>query len=134
MAMNMAPGPDGARHTPAMEDLRDQIAEDRQALAETVAALQAKTDVKGRLHEKAVDAQLAAADMAGQVGRTAGSLPRIAKRAASTASDQVRDKVPEPVKTPIGQAAGLVRGQLRLVAAVLAASLAAIAMWRRWGR
>lgn len=132
--MNMAPGPDGARHTPAMEHLRDQIAEDRHALAETVTALHTKADVKGRVREKAVDAELAAANLAGRVGRTAGSLPRFAKRAANTASDQVREKVPEPVRTPIGQAAGMVRGQMRIVAAVLTAILAAMAMRRRRSR
>lgn len=132
--MNMAPGPDGARHTPAMEHLRDQIAEDRQALGETVTALHAKADVKGRVREKAVDAELAAANLAGRVGRTAGSIPRLAKRAATTASGQVAAKVPEPVRAPIGQATGLMRRQMRVVAAVLTAILAAMAMRRRLSR
>jgi hypothetical protein len=129
--MTMATGSDGSR--PAAEHLREQIAEHRRELAETVTALRDKTDVKGRVREKAAGAEIAAADLAGWAGRTAGSVPRMARWAASTASDQVH-KVPQPVRTPLEQAAALVGRRLRTLLAVATVAMAILAIRRRFVR
>lgn len=124
---------DGAQNA-GTEQLHEQIEQDRQALADTISALHSKTDVKGRVREKAAGAEIAAADLAGWVGRKAGSVPRLAKQATDTASEQVRDtvrnKVPEPVRSPMEQGLGVVRREPRIVLAALAALMAVIAVRR----
>lgn len=133
--MSTASGPNGARHPASADQLREQIAEDRRALAETITALHDKTDVKGRIHDKTAGAEMAAADLAGWVGRKAVTVPRLAKHATSTAAEQVRDKVPQPVRMPVEQAAAMARRQSRLVLAGLAAMVAAmVVVMRRRGR
>lgn len=126
----MSTSGDGAS-SPGAERLRGQIAEDRRALAETVAALHEKTDVKMRVRERAADAEIAAADLAGKAGRTAGSVPRILRWVGTAASDQVRQRVPEPVRTRAGRAAGLVHRPLRLVIGLVPVLLAVLVMRRR---
>jgi Protein of unknown function (DUF3618) len=115
------------------EELHEQIEQDRQALADTISALHSKTDVKGRVREKAADAEIAAADLAGWVGRKAGTVPRLAKQATETASEQVRDtvrdKVPEPVRSSMEQALG--RRELRIAAAAVTALVAVVVVRQR---
>ncbi|NUR59565.1 MAG: DUF3618 domain-containing protein [Catenulispora sp.] len=111
----------GTRPTAVVQELREQIAEDRRDLTETVSALQAKTDVEGLAREKAADAQIAAADLATRAGRAAGSVVRSGRWVVTTTADRVKTVIPQPVR--------------RLVAAGSAAVLAGLAaLWWRGGR
>lgn len=128
--MGMASGPDDARrHT---EQLQEQIAADRRDLVRTIAALHEKTDVKKRVRERAVGAEIAVADLAGRAGRTAGAVPRFVRWVAAALSDQAR-KAPKPARAPVGQVAGLLRQRFRLLLALWTAVVAVLAM-RRWRR
>ena len=128
--MSTASGSNGSRHSAAVEQLREQIAQDRRDLAQTVTALHDKVDVKTPVREKAVDAQLAAADLTAWAGRMAGAVPHLAKQAAVAASQQVQ-RVPQPVRTQVEQAAGLARRQLRAVTAVAVTILVLAVVNRR---
>ena len=109
----------GSRPSATVQELRAQIARDRQELTETFTALQAKTDVKAQAKEKArekiADVEIAASKLTTQVGRT-----------VSSATDKVRDAVPRPVVTQAERVSGFVRRETKLVVAGTAAALAAI--------
>jgi hypothetical protein len=104
----------GYQPSATVQELREQIARDRQELTETVTAIQAKTDVKERAREKIADAEIAASKLTSQVGH-----------AVSAAADRVRDTVPRPVVTQAERVGGFVRREAKLVLAVPAAVLAA---------
>ena len=123
--MSMASDPDGAQRP--VEQLQEQIGEHRRELARTLAAVHDKTDIKGRMREKAVGAEIAVTDLAGWAGRTVGTVPRFVRWAATMASDQTQ-KVPGHVRVPVGQAAGLVRRRIRALLAAWTAVVAVLAM------
>ena len=133
--MNAVPGANGSRPAESVGRLREQIAEDRRALAETISALHDKTDVKKQMRDKAATVEIAAADAVARIGRTASSIPHLAKNAARGAQQQVSDqaqKVPEPVRAPFGSAVALLRGRLGAVIAAWAAITALVVAMRRW--
>ena len=128
-------GHNGTPHPAAVHELREQIAEDRRALTETVSALQAEIDVKQLAHEKVTDVEIAVADLASRAGRAAGSVVRSGRWVATMTADRVRNAVPQPVRTQAERAGGLLRPPARLVAAGSAALMAGIAaLWWRGGR
>ncbi|NUR29606.1 MAG: DUF3618 domain-containing protein [Catenulispora sp.] len=133
--MSATPEQNGSRPSATVQQLREQIAQDRRALSETVAALHDKADVKTQLqekvHEKAADAETAVADLAAQVGRTAHSALRFGRWAAGTAVGQVRNVTPRPVRVQAERVGGLVQRELRYVMAASTAAVAA-ATWRWW--
>ena len=134
--MNGSPESDGSQSSAAVDRIREQIAEDRRELADTISALHSKTDVKKRVRDKAASVEIAAADAVGRVGRTACSLPHLAKSAAHQAQHQAAEqgrKISEPVRAPVGSAAGLLRRRLDVVLAAWAA-LTALAVATRWWR
>jgi len=134
--MNGSPESDGSQSSAAVDRIREQIAEDRRELADTISALHSKTDVKKRVRDKADVVEIAAADAVGRVGRTACSLPHLAKSAAHQAQHQAAEqghKISEPVRAPVGSAAGLLRRRLDVVLAAWAA-LTALAVATRWWR
>jgi|GEM_PF-6471579 hypothetical protein len=134
--MNGSPESDGSQSSAAVDRIREQIAEDRRELADTISALHSKTDVKKRVRDKAASVEIAAADAVGRVGRTACSLPHLAKSAAHQAQHQAAEqghKISEPVRAPVGSAAGLLRRRLDVVLAAWAA-LMALAVATRWWR
>ncbi|MFE0631756.1 DUF3618 domain-containing protein [Streptomyces sp. NPDC058864] len=83
--------------SPTTDELRQRVEATREELGRTVAALAAKTDVKGRLLERA-----------GQAGAKAHG-------AASRIAELVREKTPEPARDRAVKAA--VRMRLRAVQA-----------------
>lgn len=144
--MNAHPAADGPRPSDP-EQLREQIAEDRRALAATISALHSRTDVKKVVRHKAAGVEIAAADAVGRVGRTACSLPHLARSAADQAQHQAAEqahKVPEPVRAPVGAAAALLRRRLGAepaagaaivavsVGVLVGVSVAVFAARRRW--
>jgi len=134
--MNGSPESDGSQSSAAVDRIREQIAEDRRELADTISALHSKTDVKKRVRDKAASVEIAAADAVGRVGRTACSLPHLAKSAAHQAQHQAAEqghKISEPVRAPVGSAAGLLRRRLDVVLGAWAA-LMALAVATRWWR
>jgi len=134
--MNGSPESGGSQSSAAVDRIREQIAEDRRELADTISALHSKTDVKKRVRDKAASMEIAAADAVGRVGRTACSLPHLAKSAAHQAQHQAAEqghKISEPVRAPVGSAAGLLRRRLDVVLAAWAA-LMALAVATRWWR
>jgi hypothetical protein len=119
----------------ASEQLREQIAEDRRALTETLSALQGKTDVKKSVRDKAASVEIVAADVVSRAGRTACSLPHLAKSAAHQAQQQAAEqahKVPEPVRAPVESVVVVLRRRPGVVLAAWAAILAAVVTMRRW--
>ena len=134
--MNGSPESDGSQSSAAVDRIREQIAEDRRELADTISALHSKTDVKKRVRDKAASVEIAAADAVGRVGRTACSLPHLAKSAAHQAQHQAAEhghKISEPMRAPGGSAAGLLRRRLDVVFAA-GAALTALAVATRWWR
>ncbi|MEU1544031.1 DUF3618 domain-containing protein, partial [Actinacidiphila glaucinigra] len=79
--------------SPTTEELRERVEATREELGRTVAALTAKTDVKGRLM-----------DRAGRAGAKAHG-------AASRIGELVREKTPEPARDKAVKAAGRIRLQ-----------------------
>lgn len=128
--MSTDPTTNGARRPATVEQLREQVAHDRNELAETVTALHSKTDVKGRVREKAADAEIAAASVASRAGRAAGSVPRLIRWAAATASGQVH-KSAQPAGTPSERPTVSLRDRLRIYLAMVTAILAYMSI-RRW--
>lgn len=134
--MNGLPESNGSQSSAAVDRIREQIAEDRRELADTISALHSKTDVKKQVRDKAASVEIAAADALGRVGRTACSLPHLAKSAAHQAQHQAAEqghKISEPMRAPVGSAAGLLRRRLDVVLAACAA-LTALAVAMRWWR
>ena len=70
---------------PSVEELREQIEQTREELADTVTALAAKGDVKGRAQDKAADVSAKARVQAAQLSATA-------KEAAAHGSTLVRER------------------------------------------
>jgi hypothetical protein len=138
--MSMTPEPNGTRPSASVQQLRAQIAQDRRRLGETVTALHAKTDIKAqveekvqeKVHETAAGAEMAVADLAAQVGRTAHSAVRFGRWAAGTAVGQVRSVTPRPVREQAGRVGELVQRELRYVLAASTAAVAAVTY--RWWR
>ena len=133
--MSMTPEQNGTRPSATVQQLREQIAQDRHRLSETVAALHDKADVKAqvpeRLHEKATDAETAVADLATQLGRTAHSMLSFGRWAAGTAVGQVRNVTPRPVRAQAERVGEVVQRELRYVVAASTAAMAAVT-WRWW--
>ncbi|GAA1987272.1 DUF3618 domain-containing protein [Catenulispora subtropica] len=96
--MSTDPERNGAGRPMTVEQLREQIAEDRRELTETVTALQDKTDVRQLARERVVDAEIAAAALASRAGRTAGAAAGFARRSAAATAGQVKDKTSQPVR------------------------------------
>ncbi|ACU73703.1 conserved hypothetical protein [Catenulispora acidiphila DSM 44928] len=124
------PTANGARRPATVEKLREQVAHDRDELAETVTALHAKTDVKGRVREKTAGAEIAAAAIATRAGRAAGSVPRLIRWAAATASGQVHKSAP-PAGSSSERPTLSLRDRLRIYFAIVTAILAFMRI-RRW--
>ncbi|MFI8185498.1 DUF3618 domain-containing protein [Actinacidiphila glaucinigra] len=100
--------------SPTTDELRERVEATREELARTVAALTAKTDVKGRLM-----------DRAGRAGAKAHG-------AASRIGELVREKTPEPARDKAVKAAGRMR--LRVVHAARPARAKAPAVRAGAGR
>jgi hypothetical protein len=136
---------------PEQEALAGEIERTREELGETVEALAAKADVKGRAQRRAakvrddmrgkaraVTGTMAkqarelrdeAAAKAARAGNAAqGASAPVASRAA-TAGRAVRDATPAPVQRSVGQAVLIVRGHRRQAAATAAAAAALILAW-----
>lgn len=124
--MSETSGRNGHQPSAAARELREQVAEDRRELAETVSDLHDKTDVKGRVRDKAADAEIALSGLAGRAGRTAGSAARFVRWAGTTAVEPVWNRTPAPVRTQVERAGGLVHRELRLVLATTVAMVAAL--------
>lgn len=107
--MSTSSEPNDSRPNDSRRALREQIAEDRQELAETVTALRNKTDLKARVLERTADVEIAVTGIAGRAGRTLHFVPGVVRWAVTTAADRMGNKVPSPVRAPIEKAVGLVR-------------------------
>ncbi|NUP50253.1 MAG: DUF3618 domain-containing protein, partial [Catenulispora sp.] len=79
----------GAGSAAGVRQLRERIAEERRELAETVGALHAKTDIKGRAREKVVDAETAVADAASRAGHAVAAAATVGRQVVSTTADRV---------------------------------------------
>jgi chromosome segregation ATPase len=104
----------GEQHKPSVDELQADIERNREELAETVEALTAKLDVKGRARARLADTRQRAADRLGAGRARANELTRSARSAATT--DEGR-----PTPVALGVAAG--------VGAALAAL--GVLVWRR---
>jgi hypothetical protein len=132
----------GSRPPSTVQELREQVAEDRRRLAETVTALHHKTDVKERVqekvHEKVAGTELAVVGLASRAGRAAGGAGRVAtgtvglvRWAATMAGDQVRNLTPQPIWNQVERAGGLARRELRLFIASATVLLAVVTLRRQ---
>ena len=133
--MSQTSGRNGQAPSAAAQQLREQVAEDRRELAETIDDLHAKVDIPERVQDKAADAQVAVAGIADRAGRTAGSAARFVRWAGTTAVSPVWNKTPQPVRTQVERAGGLVQGNLRVLLPSAAAIVAALmVLVRKIGR
>ncbi|MFK8907542.1 DUF3618 domain-containing protein [Streptomyces sp. YS-3] len=90
------------------EELREHVEQTRADLGETVEALAAKADVKGRAQEKATAVKEQAAAKADELKSKADELKTKADELKTKAVDmahQAQEKVPDPVKDKASQAA-----------------------------
>ena len=94
------------------EVLREQIEETRQELGDTVAALAAKTDVKARAKEKAVETKEQLHDKA-----------EAAKAKATDLAGTVADKMPPPARDALGKAQERARQRPQMIVGGAVAAL-----------
>ncbi|NUR86006.1 MAG: DUF3618 domain-containing protein [Nonomuraea sp.] len=80
------------------DDVRRSIKETRNELGDTVGALAAKTDIKGRASEAAGRAKGKAAEATGIAKGKAAEATGLAKGKASEVADKVREATPDQVK------------------------------------
>jgi phage I-like protein len=98
-------------------EIRDQIAQERAELGETVKALAQKADVKGRVQKKA-------SESAEQVQRKAGEVIQVAQHTA-------HDVTPDPVLAGVQTASSKVRQRpVPVLAAVVLVAIGALVGWR----
>jgi hypothetical protein len=136
---------------PEQQALAEEIERTREELGETVAALAAKADVKGRAQRRAAEVKgnllgkvRAAIDkVTAQAGELRGEAAAKAARAknaaqsasapmasqAATAGRAVRAATPAPVQRAAGQAAVIVRGHREKAAAAATAAAVLILAW-----
>jgi hypothetical protein len=109
-------------HTPD-GDLRDEIVQTRSDLGDTIEALAAKSDVKGRTKD-------AVNDVAGQAKAKARGVRDHASGVAATAGDQVRSKA-VAVKESLadGDVIGAVRKPLPIAGIAVTAAVAGLVIY-----
>jgi hypothetical protein len=90
------------KNTPDAGELRAKVEQTRHDLGETVEALAARTDVKARAQEKAVEIK-------GQTATKAAELGGQAKTKATEVAHVLQDKVPDQVKDKAAAATGQVK-------------------------
>lgn len=90
-----------------MDELAAQVRQDRDALAETVAALAAKADVKARASEKAHEVKTRAADKISEVKAKAAEKVEDVKAFAADKAYDVRDKLHSTTDEAVGRSAGV---------------------------
>jgi hypothetical protein len=141
--------------TPEEEALAGEIERTREQLGETVEALAAKADVKGRAQRRATEltgnlrgkARAAKGKVTEQAGELRDETAATAARAkdaaqsagapvagqlagrAAAAGRAVRDVTPAPVRRSAGQAVVIVRGHRGKAAAATAAAAALVLAW-----
>jgi hypothetical protein len=143
---------DTAGSRPSQEEaLAEEIEQTRQQLGETVEALAAKADVKGRAQHRAAEVKDSlrgkaraagdkATEQAGELRDEAAAKTAQARDAAQTASTRmtgraaeagraVRDVTPAPVRRSAGEAVVIVRGHRGKAAAAAIAAAALILAW-----
>ncbi len=106
--------------------IREQIAEERAALGDTVQALAAKADVKGRLKEKA-------SETTEKLQHKASETTEKLQHKASDTAQKVRELTPDQAREGVGAAAQQVRKK-PLPAAVIVALLLGLIIGKRMGR
>jgi hypothetical protein len=108
--------------TPEEQALTEEIERTREHLGETVEALAAKADVKGR-------AQHSAAEVTGDLRGKARAVKDKVTEQASELRKQAAAVTPAPVQRSAGQAAGIVRGHRGKAAATAVAAAAILIAW-----
>jgi hypothetical protein len=103
--------------------VREEIAQERIELGETVRALAEKADVKGRVQKKAAESVEQAQDKAGQV---VGQV----QQKAGQLDDRIRSATPDPIVSGVHTATTSVRRRPLPAAAVLLLAVALILGWR----
>lgn len=83
-------------------EIREQIAQERAELGETVKALAEKADVKGRVQKRA-------SESAEQVQHKAGEVIEAAQQKAHDLDDRIRSATPDPVIEGVQTASARVR-------------------------
>jgi hypothetical protein len=109
--------------TPEEEALTEEIERTREQLGETVEALAAKADVKGRAQQRVAEVKGDLRDRARAAKDAAQSIGAPAAKRAAAAGQAVRDAAPVPVQRSAGQAVVIMRNNRGKVAS---ASLAAL--------
>jgi dsDNA-specific endonuclease/ATPase MutS2 len=99
---------------PNVEELREEIAQTRTELGETVEALAAKVDVKARLHETAEDAKARVRERVNEV------------------VDRAEAVLPEPAQEVAERTVRAVRRNWRPLLAVTGAAMVALIVVRWW--
>jgi hypothetical protein len=98
-------------------EIREQIAQERAELGETVKALAQKADVKGRVQKKASE--------------SAGQVQQKASEVIGDVDERIRSATPDPVLAGVQTASTKVREQpVPVLAAVLLLALGAFLGWR----
>ena len=114
---------------PEEEALAGEIERTREQLGETVEALAAKANVKGRAQHRAAEVRDNLGSKAraakGKVAEQAGDL----RNDAAAAGRAVRGSTPAPVQRSAGQAVVIVRGNRGKAAATAAAAAVLILAW-----
>ena len=104
--------------TPEEEALAEEIQHTRQQLGETVEALAAKADVKGRAQHRAAEVT------SGLRGRARAARDKVTEQAA-----ELRGAAPAPVQRAAREAVVIVRGHRGKAAAAALAAAALVLTW-----
>ena len=115
--------------------VRAQIAQERAELGETVKALAAKADVKGRVRHKASDSaeqvQHKAEQVAGQVQHKAEQITGQVQHTAEQVGERLRSATPDPVVSGVQTATTTVRQRPIPVATALVLVVVGVVLgWR----